>query len=491
VTIDPRTPVIAGGGQVTITEGDAPEPLDMMAEAARRAESDTGGTGVLGAADAVAVVRILSRRYGDPGAQVAEMVGARPRATAYSSDGGDTPMALVAALAERIQAGQLDVAIVGGAEAWRTRRAYRQRGVKPPWPPRDRDARPGETFGKPLAMGAPEEHALGLLLPVQLYPVFENALRAAAGRRPADHMSHIAALWARFSEVAAANPYAALRRRYSPAEISTVTPDNRMVCYPYTKLLNSNSHVDQAAALVVCGVGAARRLGIPAERWVFLHGAATASDTPAVGNRWDLASSPAIAAAGQAALAAAGMAAGDAEEVDLYSCFPSAVQVAAAALGLDQERQLTVTGGLTFAGGPWNNYATHALATMVGRLRQRPEATGLCTANGGLLTKHAVGVLAARPPSGRLVVQRTHPQLDSAPTRVLTRGYHGRARLESFTVAHARDGTPERAFLACLLPDGRRAWATSVDAATMTELEEADTSGRLVEVDGDTAVLAA
>ena len=494
--------MIAGGGQITVTEGDAPEPLDMLAEAARRAESDTGAAGVLAAADALAVVKILSRRYGDPGAQVAAMVGARPRLTVYSTDGGDTPMALVATMAERIQAGELDVAVVGGSEAWRTRQAYRQGGARatdqapgggaqPPWPGRDRDAAPVESFGVPLVLGAPEEHALGLLLPVQFYPIFENALMAAAGRHPADHLACVATLWAGFSEVAASNPYAALPRRYSAAEIATITPANRMVCYPYTKLLNSNSHVDQAAAVVVCSVGAARRLGIPPERWVFLHGAATASDTPAVGNRWSLAASPAIAAAGHAALAAAGVAPGDVEEVDLYSCFPSAVQVAAAALGLDEGRPITVTGGLTFAGGPWNNYTTHALATMVGRLRARPEATGLCTANGGLLTKHAVGVLACRPPPGPLAVQRSHPALDAAPTRVLAQDYRGPARLESFTVAHGRDGAPERAFLACLLPDGRRAWAASTDAGTMAELEQADTVGRPVDLHRGGAALGA
>ena len=43
-----------------------------------------------------------------------------------------------------------------------------------------------------------------------------------------------------------------------------------------------------------------------------------------------------------------------------------------------EERDLTVTGGMTFAGGPWNNYVTHGVATMVGVLREDPGDLGLC-----------------------------------------------------------------------------------------------------------------
>jgi acetyl-CoA C-acetyltransferase len=485
VAVDPRTPVIAGVGQVTVTAGDSPEPLDLLAWAARRAEADSGGRGLLAAADAICVVNILTRRYGDPGAEVGTLVGAAPRLTVYTTVSGDSPMALLAATAERIAAGELDVAVVGGAEAWRTRQAYRARQQRPPWPERGRDGRPSEVFGGDLPLASPAEAALGLVLPVQFYPVFENALRAAAGRSPADHARHVAQLWFRFSQVAATNPHAAIGRVHSPAEIATPGPGNRMICYPYTKLLNANNHVDQAAAVVVCSAGAARRLGVPADRWVFLHGAATARDTPAVGNRWELAASPAIAAAGGAALVAAGLGPGDLGPVDIYSCFPSAVQVAAAALGLGTERPLTVTGGLTFAGGPWSNYTTHAVATMVDKLRRDPAVTGMCTANGGFLTKHAVGVLAARPPSGPLVVTRRHPQLAAAPTRPLADGYRGPARVESFTVSHDRSGAPERAFVACRLPDGRRAWAASTDAPTLAALEgDQEPVGRPARVDG-------
>lgn len=489
MNLDPRTPVIVGGGQVNDSTADAPEPLELLAEAARRAAADSGAGGVLGALDCIAVVNVLSRRYGDPGAQLAALVRASPRLTVYTAMGGHAPQALIAHLAARIQRGELDVALVGGAESWRTRNAYRSRGGRPPWPDRDRHAEPGETFGDELALSSSEELALGLALPAQYYPIFENSLRAAAGRSLPDHRAHIAGLWSRFSEVASLNPHAAIRRRYTPAEVADPGPANRMVCYPYTKLLNSNSSVDQGAAVLLASAGAARSLGVPAERWVFIRSAATASDTPAVTNRWRLDASPAIAAAGRAALASAGVGAGDLDHVDLYSCFPSAVQIAASALGLALDRPLTVTGGLTFAGGPWNNYATHAVATMAGLLRASPGATGLCTANGGLVTKHAVAVYSSRPGRTPFVAGDAQAEADAAPSRTAASGHHGPVSVESYTVSHDRDGTAAKAFVACLLPDGRRAWATTSDPAALALMEEREIIGLAARVEGGTVHL--
>src|SRR5439155_27112090 len=172
-----------------------------------------------------------------------------------------------------------------------------------------------------------------------------------------------------FNKVAVANPYAWFRTPMTAAEIREATPDNRMVGFPYTKAMNSNWDLDQAAALVICSAGAAEACGVPRDRTVFLHAGTDAHDTPLVSNRDNLWSSPAIAAAGRKLFELAGAGVDDLAHADLYSCFPSAVQISANALGLSQGRPLTVTGGLTFAGGPLNNYVTHSIATMTGLLR--------------------------------------------------------------------------------------------------------------------------
>ena len=255
-----------------------------------------------------------------------------------------------------------------------------------------------------------------------------------------------------------------------------------MVGYPYPKLMNANNNVDQAAAILMCSVDAARRLGVPTDRWVFLRGAAEASDTQYLSLRHDLADSPAIRLAGAAALAGSGIGIDDIAHIDLYSCFPSAVQVSAAALGVDLDRPLTVTGGLTFAGGPWNDYVSHAVATMVGVLRDDPGTIGLCSANGGLLTKHAIGIYSSQPPATAVRVESVQAAVDAGPTRHAAPDYAGRATVETYTVMHDRDGRPERAFAFCLLDDGRRTLGTTDDAALAARLVLDDPLGRTATV---------
>ena len=157
---------------------------------------------------------------------------------------------------------------------------------------------------------------------------------------------------------------------------------------------------------------AGRSLGVPSDRWVFPQAGSDAHDTPFVSNRRDFRSSPAIQAAGPAALRLAGVDVDDVSHVDLYSCFPSAVQIAAAELGLRLDRPLTITGGLSFAGGPWNNYVMHSIATMVDRLRDDAGSVGLITANGGFVTKHAFGVYATTPPKATGRFEWTSPQAE-------------------------------------------------------------------------------
>jgi acetyl-CoA C-acetyltransferase len=485
--------VIVGVGQVLHRGGlaDAREPVDLMADAVRAAVADAGPAGrLLAAVTSVRVVNLLSWRYPDPGRLVAGRLGVDPRTTVVTRPGGQSPQVLLDRTAAAIQAGDLDVAVVCGAEAWRTRMRWRRDGGRPPWTPWDDAAPPpDEVVGDELAMSAPEEQAVGLALPVQVYPLFETALRAAAGRPVADHQAHLGRLWAGFSEVAAGNPWAWLPERRTPEEIATPSPANRMVGFPYPKLMNANNDVDMAAALVLCSAERAGAIGVPKDRWVFLHAGAEANDTAFVSNRGDLRSSPAIRAAGAAALSLAGTGVGDVAHVDLYSCFPSAVQVAAAEIGIGLDRPLTVTGGLSFAGGPWNDYVTHAVASMVGRLREEgPGALGLVTANGGFLTKHAVGVYGSSPPAAGFRWARAQDEADRSPRREVAAGWDGAAAIEAVTVLHDRDGAPETAFVAALTPDGRRTWATTADPGAMGRMTAEEVVGRSATLAGGTVV---
>lgn len=475
-TLDPRLPVIVGVGQLSQrTDRGEPalEPVALMAEALRRAEIDSGvrDAGALAGADSIRVSCELSWRYRDPGALVAELVGARPADTAYTVMGGNYVQSVVNQTARDIQTGANDLVLLTGGEAWRTRTAARKHETELGWTTQPDTVPPARQIGGDESLGHPAEFARGIVMPVHVYPMFDIALRAADGLTPDEHRRRISTLWSSFSDVAAENPHAWIQKRYTADEIAEPTPDNRMIGYPYTKLMNSNNMVEQGAGLIMCSVERAEALGVPRDRWVFLHSGADAHDHWHLSNRADLHSSPAIRLAGRAALEGAGVDVDDLAHVDLYSCFPSAVQIAARELGLGLERPLTVTGGMSFAGGPWNNYVMHSIATMAGRLRDDERSFGLCTANGGYVTKHAFGVYAAHPPtSGRFEHAEPQAAIDDLPRRELAEDHAGAVTIETYTVMHDRDSQPERGLVACLTDDGRRTWGTTTDGPTMKTL---------------------
>jgi acetyl-CoA C-acetyltransferase len=489
--LDPRTPVVVGVGQVDgrsigvpdpdgADGADAPEPVEVMAEASRNALADARAHSLASRVGSVRVVSLLSWRYRDPGRLVGSLIGAEPQHTALTGIGGNQPQEALAAAAADVAAGRTDVALVTGGESWRTRMRWRARGSRPPWTRQDDDVAPSEA-GVDVDLSSEEEAALGLTMPTQVYPLFEQAVRIADGRTVDEQLVRASQLWARFSEVAADNPYAWARVQRTAEEIRTPGPDNRWIGWPYPKLMNSNNNVDQASAVLVCSAEAADAAGVPREQWVFPHSSVTAHDTLAVTHRPALHRSPAIRAAGRRALELAGTGVDDLATVDLYSCFPSAVQVAAAEIGLpvdDPSRPLTVTGGLSFAGGPWNNYVGHAIATTVERLREgEPDAVGLVTANGGFLTKHAIGVYGARPAAGGFRADDVQDEVDKEETVPAAPGFEGAAEVESWTVMHGRDGEPERAFAALRTPAGARVWGTSTDADVLATLLTDDVAG--------------
>lgn len=484
VPVDPRQPVLVAAGQLSnrVDEGADPlEPVDLMAEALRAGEAEAGvapGT-LLAGADTVGVVNVLSRRHRDPGALVAERVGASPRRSLLTTGGGQSPQWLVNRIARDVLAGDCDLALLAGAEAWRTRQAHRGREAELGWTDQGEDVAEATEVGPEFDLVSPVEVERQVLLPVQVYPLFDVALRASLGLGVDEHLDRICALWARFSEVAALNPHAWIRRALTADELRQVTPENRMISSPYRKLLVSNSSVEQGAGVVVCSAERAEALGVPRDRWVFLHSGADAADAKYVSLRGSLHRSPAIRVAGGAALDLAGTGPDGLAHVDLYSCFPSAVQVAAAELGLDLHRRLTVTGGMSFFGGPWNDYTMHGIASMVGVLRDDPGTLGLCSANGGYLTKHSFGVYGTEPPAEGFRWASPQDEVDAAePRREVADDHDGPVTVEAATVVYDREGAREKALVSGLTAEGARTWGWCTEADALVELEEQECVGR-------------
>jgi len=490
--VDPRAPVIVGVGQAEQRPDDpltALEPIALLEQAARAAGDDAGHA-LLDAVDTVAVVSMVSWPYPDPGAVLGRRLGlTRLRRTMTSTVGGNSPQLLVNTVAPMIDAGEADVVLLGGAECVYTRwRARREPTVRLQWTNADDPPCP-VVVGDDRAGSSPYEVSHGAAAPVQVYPLLETARRAGLDRSVADHQVAVSELWAEFSAVAAANPHAWSREARSAAEIRTVSPDNRMVDFPYLKWMCANIAVDQAAAVLLCSYATARTAGVPSDRMVFPRSGADAHDHFFVTERDRLDRSPAIAAAGRATLEAAGVGIDDVARFDLYSCFPVAVEIAMDALGLPgrphDQRPLTVTGGLAFAGGPANNYPTHAIATMVAACREDPGSIGFVSALGWYATKHSVGCYSTTPPPDgftRVDPAATQAMVESTPRREPAGPYSGPGTLEASSVGFDRDGTATTATVSVLAPDGRRALAVTDDADTLTALTTDGWDGRAVEV---------
>jgi acetyl-CoA C-acetyltransferase len=473
MTIPPRTPVLVGIAQVEQRERDplkAREPLELMVEATQLAAEDAGSRALLERADAVRVIRGIWP-YKDPARVVAQRVGAAEAKTAITPYGGNFVQTALNRTALEIQSGAVDIAILTGGECGHTQARARKQGIKLKWS--EAPGQPDLEIGKEVPMIHDAELKAGVRQPVQMYPVFENALRYARHETIPQHLERVSKLWAGFSAVAAKNPHAWIREAKTAEQIRTPGPDNRMVSFPYPKLMNSNNNVDQGAALILTSVETAQRLGIAREKWVFPWAGTDAHDFYYVSERDDLCSSPAIRFAGRRALELAGVGVGDLAHVDVYSCFPVAVQVAAREIGLDESRPLTVTGGLTFGGGPLNNYVMHGVARMAEVLRADPGKVGLCTANGGFLTKHAMVVYSTEPPRQPFRHEDVQALVDATPRREVLMEYAGEATIEGYTVDYANDA-PALGHAAVRTPDGRRAWANNADpevAAAMTREE--------------------
>jgi acetyl-CoA C-acetyltransferase len=454
-----------------------------MRLAIRRAATDAG-LSCIPNPDSIRVVSLLSWRYGDPAFVLAEQLGLTPRETAMSTMGGNSPQSLVNHTAAQIQRGELDLAILAGAESTRTKAQARKHGIDLHWPKAPEGQIP-VMIGEEMAMSHPEEISRGLLMPVQIYPMFETAIRAAAGRTVAEQQRVASELWARMSDVAAHNSDAWSRKAKTAEEIGTVGPNNRMIGFPYPKLMNSNQNVDMGAALIMCSVAKAEALGVPRDRWVFIHAGTDCHEHNFVSHRDSFARTPAVEVGGRTALELAGLGIDEISIIDLYSCFPSAVQLGAQSLGLSLDRQLTRTGGLQFAGGPWNNYVMHAIATVMDDVRAAPEETGLVWANGGYLTKHSFGIYRAEPPANGFQYAYPQAEIDALPRRELAsvEAAAGRCTIEAYSVMHSREGQPEQAFVACLLDDGRRAWGTSNEPAVAKEMCESEWVGQTATLD--------
>ena len=464
-----RIPVIVGVGQVNDRPdqpGDGLDPVGLMAEALRRAERD-GASGLLSDCDSLAVVTQIGWPQLNPveDALCAALAIAPAHRDHTPGPNGDGPIRLLHDAANRIGAGEATICTVVGGEALRT--AGQLAALKP----RPDGAKPNALRDAPHRTKAGYAQTYGLTLPVDVYPLYENAARSSWGQSLAEGQAESGALWVGMSRVASTNAHAWLNEERAAEEVVTPSERNRPIAFPYTKFQVANSSVNQGAGFIVASLAEARRRGIAEERLIHIgHGAAAHEDADFL-KRDTYAASPGMAVSIERTLELNDVTAADLDHVELYSCFPCVPKMARRVLDWPADRPITVFGGLTFGGGPIGNYMSHAVASMVERLRE-DGGKGLLFANGGYAT-HNHTILLSSQPTGASFPQDYDYQAEAdarrGPIPSLDEEYVGPVRIETYTVHYRRDGTVRMGTVVALTPAGERTLAAvpANDRATL------------------------
>ncbi|MBO4221201.1 acetyl-CoA acetyltransferase [Bradyrhizobium neotropicale] len=468
-----RIPVIVGVGEIVDRPKDIAaglEPLALLEEALRRAEADSGAK-LLGDVQSLDVVNFLSWRYRDPEKQLAERLGIKPAHLYYGPVGGESPIRYLHEAAQRIARGECSVAAVCGAEAQSTATKADRGGIALPWTPFAHDVeepKRGAAFQKPLAV------KLGVFRPITVYPLYESATSAHWCQTPREALAESGELWSTYSSVAASNPNSWLKKRFAPEEITTPTPENRLIAWPYTKLMVANPTVNMGGALLLASLAKARAAGIAEDRLVYPLGGASAEEPRDYLVRDQFFESHAQNAVLKAVM---DLVEGDGSKFDaieLYSCFPCVPKMARRTLGLGPDVQPTVTGGLTFFGAPLNTYMTHAACAMVRKLRDGAKL-GLLYGQGGFVTKHHGLVLSREAPKATLK-QDTSVQAEADRNRRTVPEFiteaSSKGKVESFTVIYRGNGEVEHGVVMLRTEDDRRTLGRvpASDAQTLAHL---------------------
>ncbi len=445
-----RIPVIVGAGQINDRpDADAPDlnSLELMHAALQRADRDAGG-GWLGKLDALHVVAQLSfPDLGDYSRPLAELIGAHPRLCAQTRyPMGDSPVTLLTEAVQRIARGETEIEAIAGGEALRTAQKRASAKVDAVRASAARSVKAGRD-------------RYGIVAPTDVYPLYENACRAAWGQTFAQAQAESAAIWSTFSEVAARNVGAWLRKPLAPAQILEASPNNRPIAFPYTKLMVANASVNQGAGFIVASLARAKAMGVNESRLIYIGAGAGAREPGDVLARDRLDRSLSLEATLTHTLQFNALTPDALDHVELYSCFPIMPKMARRVIGWPLEKPMSVFGGLTFGGGPVGNYMSHAIAAMVETLRAGGRC-GMLFGNGGYATTSAA-IIVSRDPAIALNASASasvQAQADATrgPGPALLETYSGPARIETYTVFYDRDGAPKHGAIIARTPEDAR-----------------------------------
>jgi len=479
-------PVIISAVQFTQRKGTS-KPLDslsLMAKTGQEAIKSTGAKNLEAIIDAIYMVNISSWSYGDAPGELGKRLGITPKEKVYLPDGGQTPQMLVNRAAKAVASGEHRAVLVSGGEAAYSINKTFNKERPQHWPEKED---PKYINGKNWNISA-IEIKYRLYFATLSYAIFETAVRASSKRNVEEHRKYMGELFAHFSEVASKNPYSWTQKRFSAEEILTPSPENRRIVYPYTKRMCANNLVDQAGSVIITSEEIAESLGIDKKQWVYIMGGATFWNVPDITRRPQLYDSPAIREGFKLALDQAGLTINEIDKFDLYSCFPSIVEISMNELGIkeDDPRDLTLTGGLPFFGTPLSNYSLHAIINSVDLIRKDPSLKVMVIANGGFNTKQSIGIYGTTPslvPWGVRDDSKIQESIFKSALPESVDKVNGILRVDGYSIYYDRTGQPKRGVVIGSLESGARSCAIiEGDPDMFLKLETQELVGKNIKV---------
>ncbi|MFX0058135.1 MAG: hypothetical protein ACFE85_10195 [Candidatus Hodarchaeota archaeon] len=478
-----NTPIIVGASQYTqYKDSDLLlDPLSLISKTSQEAIKDSGASDIIDFIDAIYMVNINSWSYRDAPGELSKLLKITPKEKVYLPDGGNTPQMLANRAANAIGTLKHRAILITGGESLYSRLKARKRAIDLNWPKKETpDYMEGEIWDGTNAF----ENKYGLKYPPYSYAILETALRASLGRSIEEHKLYMGKLFERFSKVASQNPYSWNKESYSADEIIKVHQKNRYIAHPYTKRMCSNLFVNQSGSIIMTSENIAKKLNIDKKKWVYLMGGADLSNIHDITRRPRLYDSPAAREGSQLALQQAGLSLNNINKFDIYSCFPSIVEIIMNEIGLseDDPRGLTLTGGLPYFGGPWSNYSLHSIITAANLIRNDPSLKIMIVANGGYNSKQSFGIYGMDPPTypwchrdDTIIQQSILSDILPEPVEKA----NGNLKVDGYTITYDRKGQPEKGIIIGILESGRRSLALiKTDSKKLLELEQTELIGK-------------
>lgn len=483
------TPIIVGIGIKSQKESDptlADTAVQLMIAAVKTAAEDAGSSKLLEECDTIMVPHGLWS-YSDPARLIAREVGAHKSSTLLA-EVGVLQTTLLGEAAKRIANKEAEVVVVTGGEARYRSLMGEINGLELDDTAQENEA-PDELLKPQADMWLKAESNAGLGMPVGYYAILEIARRHALDQNVEEHRDYLGNLYSHFADIAMKNPHAWKQEAVTADEIRNPSGKNTMLAFPYTKKHNTSWNVDQSSALIFCSVEKAEALNIPRSQWIFPRAIVESNHMNCVSQNADLSRSIGADIAAQRTLEAACMKVSDLDYIDLYSCFPIAVQSYADALHVEPTQEYTFTGGMPFAGGPLNNYVLQSTCRLVELLRAKPDSSGLVSAVSGMLTKQAFGILSTLPPESGFVFDDVTEQVaEKNPPLEVLESYIGDATIASYTVLYER-GTPWRLAAICDTPHRQRVVAVNEEQDIMARAMIEDLCESSVSINGNQLTL--